>query len=127
MTTVFVTHDQEEAIEVSDEIVVLAGGRIVQSGAPAELYDHPANDFVMRFLGPVTERNGALVRPHDLGFLLEPAPEAVAAVVRRIVKSRLRGAGRPAGQPGRSGDVRPADPGLGRAWTWLRAARSTCG
>jgi sulfate transport system ATP-binding protein len=86
VTTVFVTHDQEEAIEISDDIVVLAGGRIIQSGAPAALYDHPANDFVMRFLGPVTELNGALVRPHDLELSLEPAPDAVAAVVHRIVK-----------------------------------------
>lgn len=86
VTTVFVTHDQEEAIEISDDIVVLAGGRIVQAGAPAALYDHPANDFVMRFLGPVTELGGALVRPHDLEISLEPAPDAVSAVVRRIVK-----------------------------------------
>jgi sulfate transport system ATP-binding protein len=86
VTTVFVTHDQEEAIEISDDIVVLAGGKIVQSGAPAALYDHPANDFVMRFLGPVTELNGALVRPHDLEISLEPTTDSTAAVVRRIVK-----------------------------------------
>ena len=54
VTTVFVTHDQEEALEVSDEIVVINEGRIEQIGAPDELYDTPANDFVMSFLGPVT-------------------------------------------------------------------------
>jgi sulfate/thiosulfate transport system ATP-binding protein len=86
VTTVFVTHDQEEAIEISDDIVVLAGGKIIQSGAPAALYDHPANDFVMRFLGPVTELNGALVRPHDLELSLTSASDATPAVVRRIVK-----------------------------------------
>jgi sulfate transport system ATP-binding protein len=86
VTTVFVTHDQEEAIEISDDIVVLAGGKIIQSGAPAALYDHPANDFVMRFLGPVTELNGALVRPHDLELSLAATSDATPAVVRRIVK-----------------------------------------
>jgi sulfate/thiosulfate transport system ATP-binding protein len=86
VTTVFVTHDQEEAIEISDDVVVLAGGRIVQSGAPAALYDHPKDEFVMRFLGPVTQLGGHLVRPHDLELSPTPAPDAVPAVVRRIVK-----------------------------------------
>ncbi len=86
VTTVFVTHDQEEAIEISDDVVVLAGGKIVQSGAPAALYDHPKNEFVMRFLGPVTQLGGHLVRPHDLELSLDAAPDATPAVVRRIVK-----------------------------------------
>jgi sulfate transport system ATP-binding protein len=86
VTTVFVTHDQEEAIEISDDVVVLAGGRIVQSGAPAALYDHPKDEFVMRFLGPVTQLGGQLVRPHDLELSTEPLPGATPAVVRRIVK-----------------------------------------
>ena len=54
VTTVFVTHDQEEALEVADEIVVINDGRIEQIGTPDQLYDEPANDFVMSFLGPVT-------------------------------------------------------------------------
>ena len=58
VTTVFVTHDQEEALEVADEIVVINDGRIEQVGTPDELYDEPANDFVMRFLGPVTQLDG---------------------------------------------------------------------
>ena len=60
VTTVFVTHDQEEALEVADEIVVINDGRIEQIGTPDELYDEPANDFVMRFLGPVTQLGGVL-------------------------------------------------------------------
>jgi sulfate transport system ATP-binding protein len=66
VTTVFVTHDQEEALEVADEIVVINEGRVEQVGTPDELYDSPANDFVMGFLGPVTTLDGELVRPHDL-------------------------------------------------------------
>ena len=69
VTTVFVTHDQEEALEVADEIVVINEGRIEQIGTPDELYDEPANDFVMRFLGPVTQLGDRLVRPHDLRIL----------------------------------------------------------
>jgi sulfate transport system ATP-binding protein len=66
VTTVFVTHDQEEALEVADEIVVINNGRIEQVGSPDELYDAPANDFVMSFLGPVTTLDGHLIRPHDI-------------------------------------------------------------
>lgn len=53
VTTVFVTHDQEEAMEVSDEIVVMNKGRVEQVGTPAQIYDHPASAFVMSFIGPV--------------------------------------------------------------------------
>ena len=63
VTTVFVTHDQEEALEVADEIVVINEGRVEQIGTPDELYDEPANDFVMRFLGPVTQLGPDLIRP----------------------------------------------------------------
>ena len=65
-TTVFVTHDQEEAMEISDELVIINAGRVEQTGPPVELYDHPVNDFVMRFLGPVTRLGEHLVRPHDV-------------------------------------------------------------
>src|SRR3712207_1951059 len=64
--SVFVTHDQEEALEVADKIVVINDGRVEQIGTPDELYDRPANDFVMSFLGPVTKLGGVLVRPHDI-------------------------------------------------------------
>ena len=66
VTTVFVTHDQEEAMDVSDRIVVMAGGKVEQDGSPDDLYDRPANDFVMSFLGPVTSLDGRLLRPHDI-------------------------------------------------------------
>jgi sulfate/thiosulfate transport system ATP-binding protein len=86
VTTVFVTHDQEEAIEVADTIVVLAGGRVEQSGSPHEVYDNPANEFVMRFLGPVTELDGRLVRPHDVELTAEPGPGSAEATVERVVR-----------------------------------------
>lgn len=66
VTTVLVTHDQAEALDVADRIAVLNQGRIVQVGSPTELYDAPANAFVMSFLGAVSTLNGALVRPHDI-------------------------------------------------------------
>jgi sulfate transport system ATP-binding protein len=86
VTTVFVTHDQEEAIEVADTIVVLAGGEVVQAGSPAEVYDNPANPFVMRFLGPVTEIDGNLVRPHDIEISPDPVEGGSPAVVSRVVR-----------------------------------------
>jgi sulfate transport system ATP-binding protein len=84
VTTIFVTHDQEEALEVSDELVVINNGRIEQIGSPTELYDQPANDFVMGFLGPVTRFGGQLVRPHDLDVLAAPVTGATEATVTRL-------------------------------------------
>jgi sulfate/thiosulfate transport system ATP-binding protein len=72
VTTVFVTHDQEEALEVADEIVVINEGRIEQVGSPDQLYDEPANDFVMDFLGEVTELGPVRLRPHDIEVGLKP-------------------------------------------------------
>ncbi len=66
VTTVLVTHDQAEALDVADRIAVLNKGRIEQVGSPDDLYDRPANSFVMSFLGPVAKLNGILVRPHDI-------------------------------------------------------------
>jgi sulfate transport system ATP-binding protein len=87
VTTVFVTHDQEEALEVADEIVVINDGRIEQVGSPDDLYDAPANEFVMRFLGPVTELRGELVRPHDLELsIASPGGNAVEARVTRMTR-----------------------------------------
>jgi sulfate transport system ATP-binding protein len=86
VTTAFVTHDQEEAMDVADTIVVIAKGRIEQAGSPDELYDHPANDFVMNFLGPVTQLAGRSVRPHDLEIVLEPAGGTVVGTVARVAK-----------------------------------------
>jgi sulfate transport system ATP-binding protein len=86
VTTVFVTHDQEEAMEVADSIVVMAGGKVEQIGSPDQLYEAPANDFVMSFLGPVTTLRGELVRPHDLELSVEPRPETVTAKVTRVTR-----------------------------------------
>ncbi|OBK28518.1 sulfate ABC transporter ATP-binding protein [Mycobacterium sp. 1165196.3] len=66
VTTVLVTHDQTEALDVADRIAVLNRGRIEQVGSPTEVYDSPENPFVMSFLGAVSDLNGALVRPHDI-------------------------------------------------------------
>ena len=84
VTTVFVTHDQEEALEVSDEIVVINNGRIEQVGSPDDLYDKPGNQFVMSFLGPVTTLAGRLVRPHDIEVSTARLPDAIPAQVARI-------------------------------------------
>jgi sulfate/thiosulfate transport system ATP-binding protein len=86
VTTVFVTHDQEEALEVADEIVVINEGRIEQIGGPSELYDQPANDFVMGFLGPTTEIDGVLHRPHDIEVFTHPgiAGSIPARIVREL-------------------------------------------
>jgi sulfate/thiosulfate transport system ATP-binding protein len=84
VTTVFVTHDQEEALEVADQIVVINQGRIEQIGPPHELYDHPASEFVMSFLGPVTTLDGHLVRPHDLEIETHPFGNAYAGHIERF-------------------------------------------
>ncbi|MFI7585609.1 sulfate/molybdate ABC transporter ATP-binding protein [Spongisporangium articulatum] len=86
VTTVFVTHDQEEALEVSDELVVINHGRIEQVGTPTELYDNPANDFVMRFIGPVTHLGGQLVRPHDIEVFTEATGGTIEARVARLLR-----------------------------------------
>jgi sulfate transport system ATP-binding protein len=84
VTTVFVTHDQEEALEVSDEIVVINDGRIEQVGTPDELYDKPVNPFVMSFLGPVTTLQGRLVRPHDIEVFATEVADSLPATVSRL-------------------------------------------
>jgi sulfate transport system ATP-binding protein len=93
VTTVLVTHDQSEALDVADRIAVLNKGRIEQVGSPAEVYDAPANAFVMSFLGAVSSLNGSLVRPHDIRVGRNPdmaiatSDESVRAtgVVRAII------------------------------------------
>jgi sulfate/thiosulfate transport system ATP-binding protein len=84
VTTVFVTHDQEEAREISDQIAVLNHGRLEQVGAPRELYDEPASEFVMTFVGDANHVGGALVRPHDLELLASPDGDAVEAMIVRL-------------------------------------------
>ena len=101
VTTVFVTHDQEEAMEVSDEIVVMNKGRVEQIGSPAEVYDHPATAFVMSFIGPVNvlpsssgifQNNGfdsanpdIFLRPHDVVIETSPNGHTAPARVSRLV------------------------------------------
>lgn len=105
VTTVFVTHDQEEAMEVSDEIVVMNQGRVEQTGSPADLYDNPASPFVMSFIGPVNvlpstvslfregnwnhlqSQGQVFLRPHDVIIRLSPDQETAAATatVLRVI------------------------------------------
>jgi len=85
VTTIIVTHDQEEAMEVAGQIVVLNEGRIEQVGSPRELYDSPANEFVMSFVGPVNRLGETFVRPHDVAVQLEPDADSVEAMVERVV------------------------------------------
>ncbi|MEB3167230.1 MAG: sulfate/molybdate ABC transporter ATP-binding protein [Synechococcaceae cyanobacterium] len=109
VTTVIVTHDQEEAMEVADRIVVMNEGRIEQIGSPVEIYENPQTPFVMKFVGEVNvlpadaldsaqagaARDGGLarenggeslyIRPHDLELLEEPSERCTPARVRRLV------------------------------------------
>ncbi|MFZ5623541.1 MAG: sulfate/molybdate ABC transporter ATP-binding protein [Gemmatimonadota bacterium] len=112
VTSVFVTHDQEEALEVADRVVVMNEGRIEQAGTPEEVYDHPATAFVFGFLGNVNLFHGrirhgvaeiggaciampkhdaildgpavAYARTHDIHLGRAPGPGAREATVRRI-------------------------------------------
>ncbi len=101
VTTVFVTHDQEEAMEVSDEIVVMNKGQVEQTGTPAEIYDHPATAFVMSFIGPVNvlpsssgifQSNGfdsaqseMFLRPQDVIVETSPNGTTVPARISRLI------------------------------------------
>ncbi len=86
VTTIFVTHDQEEALEIAEQIVVVNEGRVEQCAAPAEIYDRPANEFVMSFVGPVTRVGDRLVRPHDVQVLEQAAEGTQPAEVTRLVR-----------------------------------------
>ncbi|HTA04967.1 MAG TPA: TOBE-like domain-containing protein [Solirubrobacteraceae bacterium] len=86
VTTIFVTHDQEEAMEVAEQIVVMNAGRIEQTGTPRELYESPSNEFVMSFIGPVNRLGDAFVRPHDVQILAsDDDGSAIEALVKRVV------------------------------------------
>ena len=86
VTTIFVTHDQEEALEVADTVVVMNAGRVEQVAPPRELYDEPANAFVMSFVGPVNRLGETWVRPHDIEISHEPNGVTQEAQVERIVR-----------------------------------------
>jgi sulfate transport system ATP-binding protein len=84
VTTVFVTHDQEEAMEVADRVAVLDHGRLEQVGAPAELYDAPASEFVLRFVGDAVRLGSRFVRPHEIVLQRWPSDGAVEVEIERI-------------------------------------------
>ena len=84
VTTIFVTHDQAEAMDVASQIAVMNDGRIEQVGTPTELYDEPATEFVMRFVGEANRLGDGWVRPHELEIAREPSRDAVEAIVERI-------------------------------------------
>jgi sulfate transport system ATP-binding protein len=84
-TTVIVTHDQEEAMEVADEVVVMHRGKVEQVAGPRELYDRPANEFVMTFVGQANRVGDSFVRPHDLELTLEPNGTTGEAMIERVV------------------------------------------
>ena len=86
VTTIFVTHDQEEAMELAEQIVVVNEGRVEQAGRPADLYERPANPFVMSFVGPVNRLGETWVRPHDVELLRDPREGSVEALVDRVVR-----------------------------------------
>jgi sulfate transport system ATP-binding protein len=87
VTTIFVTHDQEEALELADSIVVTNKGRVEQVAPPRQLYDEPANEFVMSFVGPVNRLGDTWVRPHDMELSHEPTDGSEReAQVERIVR-----------------------------------------
>ena len=105
VTSIFVTHDQEEALEVADEIVVMNKGRVEQAGTSDEVFRHPATEFVMNFIGEVNIFHGRieadkaifggpaageaeakmLVRPHDFRISVTPVPGGIAAEVIRVL------------------------------------------
>ena len=84
-TTVIVTHDQEEAMDVADSVAVMSTGRIEQLGSPRDIYERPANAFVMEFVGAVNRIGETFVRPHDLELLPEPNGSTREAVIDRLV------------------------------------------
>lgn len=85
VTSVLVTHDQEEAMDIADNLAVMNQGQIEQTGPPRHIYDRPANEFVMSFLGPVSRLNHQLVRPHDMTITLAPQPHTTEAMIQRVV------------------------------------------
>ena len=85
VTTIFVTHDQEEAMDVAEQIIVMNHAVVEQSGSPLELYDEPASEFVMAFVGDAHNIAGEWVRPHDIEIHREVDDEGAEALIDRIV------------------------------------------
>jgi sulfate transport system ATP-binding protein len=85
VTTILVTHDQDEAMEVADQLLIMHSGKIEQAGEPTDLYERPATEFVHSFLGPTTMFKGVAVRPHDLE-LVSPSEGSIEGVVTSIME-----------------------------------------
>jgi sulfate/thiosulfate transport system ATP-binding protein len=85
VTTIFVTHDQEEAMDVAEQIVVMNAGRTEQVGSAEDLYERPSNEFVMSFIGPVNRLGDAFLRPHDIQILDGDDDDSSEALTERIV------------------------------------------
>jgi sulfate transport system ATP-binding protein len=129
ITTVLVTHDQEEAMDVADRLAVIHLGHLEQVGTSAELYDYPVNDFVLTFVGPATSIGGRFVRPHDVAISRQPAPTGSypAKIVRvthlgfevRVELELLAGPGVPAVPPA------SADRGVPTVGAWVQLDRDT--
>jgi sulfate transport system ATP-binding protein len=86
VTTIFVTHDQEEALEVAEQVAVINGGRIEQTGSPDDLYERPANAFVMGFVGPVSRFGERWVRPHDIEVVEDEDDGTIQALIERVAR-----------------------------------------
>src|SRR5918997_683979 len=85
VTTIFVTHDRDEAMELANHVVVLADGKVEQAGSPDDLYDRPANEFVMGFVGPVNRLGNDFIRPHDIEIRLHEDSSTVEAKVDHLL------------------------------------------
>jgi len=85
VTTIFVTHDQEEAMDVAEQIVVMNDGGVEQAGAPRDIYEHPKTEFVMSFVGAVNKLGEEFIRPHDLEIAHVPEEGSAEAMIERIV------------------------------------------
>jgi sulfate transport system ATP-binding protein len=85
VTTIFVTHDQEEAMDVAEQLVVMNNGQVEQSGTADDLYEDPANEFVMSFVGEVNRLGDSYVRPHDIEVVSDPDESTEEGMVQRIV------------------------------------------
>jgi sulfate transport system ATP-binding protein len=85
VTTIFVTHDQEEAMDVAEQLVVMNNGQVEQSGTANDLYENPANEFVMSFVGEVNRLGDDYVRPHDIEIVLDADEHTEEGLVQRIV------------------------------------------
>jgi sulfate/thiosulfate transport system ATP-binding protein len=85
VTTIFVTHDQEEAMDVAEQIIVMNDGAVEQAGEPRDLYENPASEFVMAFVGPAHRLGEAWVRPHDVEVTHEPNGQTIEALIDRVV------------------------------------------